>query len=280
MEPDAPTGPQRLAALPAGPVAFAPAGGRLVAAAGDQLRLLDADGALVEAWTAGPGVRALAFGPDGALWVLRSGAVARLVDGAVACEAPVTAERILTTDATGITLSAETWLELGVFGQIVHVDAQCATAESELSQPPTSAIAAGPSGAWRGTAALTGPGPSRQGPPTLAHGDGAAWPVFADDDAAARVDAIAVGASGALIQSETGAWELWSTDGARIAAGKAAPGLAAVPGADAAWVGADQVDLSTGSVTAGALPAPIVAASPDGTRLALGPAADRALWSR
>ena len=96
---------------------------------------------------------------------------------------------------------------------------------------------------------------------------------------AARVADLVVG-DGALAVADTGAWELWSLDGSRrIASGQAsAPTAEGVPGTSVAAVGTALLSLVDGTVTPDALPAPVVAISPDGSLWVLGAEEDRALW--
>lgn len=271
----------RLAALPAGPVAFDPTRGRLVLAAGDQLRVLDGSGALLEKWSVGTGVQDLAFAPDGTLWVLLSGAVARVRDGVVQCRAEdLQADLLLGVDASGaLNLTAITWLETGAWGELLSVDSACAVTRGELTRPAPSARVVEGGQVWTGTTAKVGPGPSREGPPTVIH-DGQSWAVFADDPETNQVDELVVGQDAVLAQADNGRWELWSKSGKRIAGAKAAAGAERVPGTAAAAVGMDLVSLVDGKTTADALPAVVVAISPDGALWVLGEEGERALWRR
>ena len=275
-------GLERVARLVAGPVAFDPSQARLALAAGDPIRILDREGKLIEQWSLGAGVIDLRFASDGSLWVLGRDGLVHGKDGRELCraEGAASAEQILGVSAAGeVTLASVQGLETGVWGALLTVKPDCSLTEGELRQPTPTALAWRAGVPWTGLSARTGPGPSRIAPPSLEGPSNAITPLFKDAPDAARVADLVV-ADGALAVADTGAWELWSLDGSRrIASGQAsAPTAEGVPGTSVAAVGTALLSLVDGTVTPDALPAPVVAISPDGSLWVLGAEEDRALW--
>lgn len=265
--------------LPAGPVAFDPSRARLAVGAGNALYFYAPDGNKLGELDAKGGVQDLAFAEDGALWVLRSDAAVRVVDGAITCTAPIEAFAILGTDASqSLHLSVRQGTELGVWTQEVRVGTDCAQVAGELeAQGPTAATS---EQEWVGMSAEIGSGPKKRKAPQVRGVSGKPWKVLADRPSATLVSGIAAGAGHVLVVGDDGGWELWTEDGKkRLAQGETAPGpLVRLPGTDQVALGANLLDLTTGQLTPDALPAPAVAVSPDGTTWVLGAEGERAIW--
>lgn len=276
-------GLERVARLVAGPVSFDPSRQRLALAAGDPIRVLGPDGKLIEQWSLGAGVRDLRFGPDGSLWVLGREGLVHATEGNETCRAAdLNAEQILGVGPTGtVFLSQVQGMETGVWGALLTVTPDCQVKEGELRQPVPTAMAWTGDLQWVGFGATMGAGPSRRGPPRVEGPINPLLTLFEGAPDALQVADLVVD-KGLLGVADTGAWELWSLNGPRkVAQGKAGTAsVEAVPGAALAAVGADLVGLQDGAVTTGALPAPVVAISPDGALWVLGLEEERALWRR
>lgn len=275
----------KLRDLGAGPVAFDPTGARLAHGAGAQVRLLDATGQLLDTVSTPGAVLDLAFSSDGAVWVLLGGSVARIEAGALVCSAELAAEWILDVSPDGgLTVVTQEWLETGVWGEAVVVDRACAPSRSVLVQDAPSARISRDGRTWTGTTAVTGPGPRREGAPSvILEAPGAAprtWTVLADGEPAGRVASLAVGAGRLLVLGEDGRWELWSDDGAtRLDQGRAtATALVPVPNTTQVAMGRDLLDLTDGRRIPDALPAPALDVAPDGLTWVLGQEETQALW--
>ena len=277
----------RVKTLVAGPVSFDPSRQRFALAAGDTIRVTDTTGALLAPWSLGKGVQDLAFAPDGSLWVLSQEGLVRAVEGVETCRATgLEVEQILGVDAAGGALLGQVQgLETGVWGAVVSVRPTCEVKSEPLAQPAPTALAWRGAERWLGTTARTSAGPTREGPPIVLVGPAPGRPtlpqLLREDEAAQRVEDLVVTVS-TLAVADSGTWELWSLDGSRaMAHGKASLASAeAVPGSSLAAVGQDLVNLEDGTVTPDALPAPVVAISPDGALWVLGADEDRALWRR
>ncbi|MBK9670384.1 MAG: hypothetical protein IPO74_10870 [Thermomonas sp.] len=267
-------------------MAFDPTGRASPTARAPRCALLDATGQLLDTVSTPGAVLDLAFSSDGAVWVLLGGSVARIEAGALVCSAELAAEWILDVSPDGgLTVVTQEWLETGVWGEAVVVDRACAPSRSVLVQDAPSARISRDGRTWTGTTAVTGPGPRREGAPSvILEAPGAAprtWTVLADGEPAGRVASLAVGAGrlwcwartvgGAVVRRRRYA----SRSRARDAPRRWCP---YVPNTTQVAMGRDLLDLTDGRRIPDALPAPALDVAPDGLTWVLGQEETQALW--
>ena len=260
-----------------GPVAFHPTDAVLAQGRGAALRQRDAEGAW-QSIAVPSSILDLDYAADGALWVL-DGHGLSVFDGAnLRCRNDeVEAERLLLVDANGAELMAQSYLDgTGVVAVVTRVGAACESVSSEVVIPPLTVVTVSEGRRWQAFAAAHSAGPTKTSGPTLSWDQDSPISVFSA--AESWPESVVVSGDRAMVVDESGAWELWDSTGpTRIGHGKAGfPGVEL--SGEYAAVGRDVVEMGSGAVQPGVLPAAVVARSSVGTYWVMGEGASTALF--